>query len=195
MTLLTKEYAVRVWGSPAPKGSLKCIGARGKQRHVLIEDNTNTKPWRQLIEKAGRALPVTMLEGPVGLEVTLTLARPKSHYGTGRNATVLKASSPLWPISHQAGDTDKLERTVLDGLQDAGLFVDDCLVVELVGRKVYVDTPGAPDRLDRPGALIRLYPILRPTACTCPTDADVTADMRSETGQHLSGCPSTKESS
>ena len=25
-------------------------------------------------------------------------------------------------------------------------------------------------------------------ACTCPTDADVTPDMRTETGQHLSGC-------
>lgn len=153
------EHAVRVFGLPAPKGSLKCIGARGKRGHVLIEDSTNTKPWRELVEKAGRALPVTGLAGPVGLEVTLTLPRPKSHYGTGRNATVLKASSPLWPISHQAGDTDKLERTVLDGLQDAGLFVDDCLVVELTGRKVYPDTPGVPDRLDRPGAVIRVYPI------------------------------------
>jgi len=159
MTQLTREYAVRVFGSPAPKGSLKCIGARGKIRHVLIEDSTNTKPWRELIEKAGRALPVTGLAGPVGLEVTLTLPRPKSHYGTGRNAAVLKASSPLWPVSHQAGDTDKLSRTVLDGLQDAGLFVDDCLVVELLARKTYPDTPGAADRLDRPGAVIRIYPI------------------------------------
>jgi hypothetical protein len=24
--------------------------------------------------------------------------------------------------------------------------------------------------------------------CTCPTDADVTPDMRDETGQHLQGC-------
>ena len=159
MTELTRDYAVRVYGSPAPKGSLKCIGARGKQRHVLIEDNTNTKPWRELVEKAGRALPVSGLEGPVGVEVTLTLPRPKSHYGTGRNATVLKPTSPLWPISHQAGDTDKLGRTVLDGLQDAELFADDCLVVELTARKCYPTTPGAVDRLDRPGAVIRIYPI------------------------------------
>ncbi len=103
MTELTRDYAVRVYGLPAPKGSLKCIGARGKQRHVLIEDNTNIKPWRELVEKAGRALPVSGLEGPVGVEVTLTLPRPKSHYGTGRNATILKPASPLWPISHQAG--------------------------------------------------------------------------------------------
>lgn len=159
MTELTRDYAVRVYGSPAPKGSLKCIGARGKKRHVLIEDNVRTKPWRELIERAGRALPVSGLEGPIGVEVTLTIERPKSHYGTGRNATVLKDSSPLWPISHQAGDTDKLGRTVLDGLQDAELFTDDCLVVELTGRKVYPDTPGAPDRLQRPGAVIRIYPI------------------------------------
>jgi len=25
--------------------------------------------------------------------------------------------------------------------------------------------------------------------CTCPTDADVTPHMRTETGQHLTGCP------
>jgi len=48
---------------------------------------------------------------------------------------------------------------VLDGLQDAGLFTDDCLVVELPARKTYSDTPGAQDRLERPGAVIRIYPI------------------------------------
>lgn len=42
-------------------------------------------------------------------------------------------------------------------------------------------------------ALQAALPHLHPTACTCPTDADVTPDMRSETGQHLSGCPFAAE--
>jgi hypothetical protein len=43
---------------------------------------------------------------------------------------------------------------------------------------------------DATAALEAALPHLRPAACTCPTDADVTPDMRDETGQHLSGCPS-----
>ena len=38
-------------------------------------------------------------------------------------------------------------------------------------------------------ALDAALPHLLASLCTCPTDADVTPDMRTETGQHLSGCP------
>jgi hypothetical protein len=41
----------------------------------------------------------------------------------------------------------------------------------------------------RTAYLLPALPYLAPAACTCPTYADVTPDMRTETGQHLAACP------
>lgn len=150
--LLARERVVKVYGTPAPKGSLHCIGSRGRRNHVLIEDNKATKPWREFIKAAGLAIcGDEPYEGALGVEATLTLARP---------ASVMPAERPYpHKKSPGHGDSDKLGRTVLDGLQDAHLFSDDAQIVELVTRKGYPDSPGMPDLLERPGALIRVYPI------------------------------------
>jgi Holliday junction resolvase RusA-like endonuclease len=158
---LDREHVLVVYGAPAPKGSLKCIGRKG--RHQLVEDAKRTKPWRERVTVGARRLTVSGLSGPLGVEVTLTVDRPAWHYGTGRNAAKLKASAPPYPHKRSTGiggDVDKLERTILDALEDAGVLTDDAQVVELIGRKTFRDGPGVlPDALDRPGARIRLYPL------------------------------------
>ena len=167
MTELTRDYAVRIYGTPATKGSMKCIGARGKIKHQLVEQlEKMLTPWRALVVKGGMALPVTGLVGPIGVEMTVTIARPKSHYRTGRYAHLLRDDAPLWPCQEGTGDVDKYGRAVLDSLQTgkastpgAGTVKTDAQVVELTARKCYSDTPGATDRLERPGCVIRLYPI------------------------------------
>ena len=167
MTELTRDYAVRIYGTPATKGSLKCIGARGNIKHQLVEQlEKMLTPWRALVVKGGMALPVTGLVGPVGVEMTVTIARPKSHYRTGRYAHLLRDDAPPWPCQEGTGDVDKYGRAVLDSLQTgkastpgAGTVKTDAQVVELTARKCYSDTPGATDRLERPGCVIRLYPI------------------------------------
>lgn len=164
MTALDDEYGVQVTGRPAPKGSMTCVGQRGKRKHVLVEDNADTAPWRARVELAGRKFPVAGLDGPVGVEVTVTIERPPSHYRrTSGGAHLLKADAPAWPHrSHGKyggnGDADKYARNILDGLADAGLYGNDIQVVELTSRKCYPDTP-CPDRLPRPGAVIRIYPL------------------------------------
>lgn len=158
---LDREHVLIVYGRPAPKGSLKCIGRGG--RHQLVEDAKRTKPWRERVAAGARRLTVSGLSGPIGLEVTLTVDRPANHYGTGRNAARLKASAPAYPARRSVGiggDVDKLARTILDALEDAGTLTDDAQVIELTARKTYPDGPGVlPDSLDRPGARIRIYAI------------------------------------
>lgn len=162
---LTREIALTVWGDPAPKGSLKCIG--GKGRHQLVEDSDRSTPWRARVADGGRRVVLAGHRAgsdPVGLEITSTITRPKSHYGTGRNAGTLKGSAPLYPSRRASqgvgGDVDKLARLVLDALEDAGVYDDDSQVVELVTRKTYADGPGVlPDALPRPGVRVRLYPL------------------------------------
>lgn len=147
------SWAVKVYGDPAPKGSLKCVGRNG--RHQLVEDTARTKPWRELVKQAGQALPLPgPLSGPVGVEATFTVQRPAS----------VKPESRLWPWKRSSGiggDSDKLARTLLDGLQDAHVFADDAQVCDLRAVKAYPHTP-VPDVLERPGAVIRVWLLERP---------------------------------
>lgn len=148
-TIERTSWAVKVHGDPAPKGSLRCVGGKGG-RHQLIENNDRTKPWRALVKQAGQALNLPgPLSGPVGVEVTFTVAFPQS----------MKPGARLWPWKRSngvGGDTDKLIRTLLDGLEDAGVLADDAQVCEVRGVKAYPHTP-VPDVLDRPGAVIRVW--------------------------------------
>lgn len=150
MTTEKASWAVRVYGEPAPKGSLKCVG--GKGRHQLIEDGTRTKPWRALVKQAGEALSLPgPLSGPVGVEAVFTVRLPAS----------VKAESRLWPWKRSTGiggDVDKLLRTVLDALEDAGVLADDAQVCVVRGSKCYPHSPAA-GVLDRPGMLLRVWRI------------------------------------
>lgn len=164
--MLTHEIRAVIPGHPLTKGSMKCIGRRGRVAHVLIEsdDNGAKARWREFIAReTRRAWPTDRqaVKGqPVGAEITFTLARPKSHYGTGRNAgTVKPAYVDALPVGHDTGDVDKLLRLILDALQDSGVLPDDCAVVDTVARKRYVDAAPDPDVLGHPGVVIRLYPI------------------------------------
>lgn len=158
--MLTSEFVLTVPGAAAPKGSLRCCRDR---KHTLREDNARTAPYRKKIAGWAKKL-VTQQAGPhqpVGVEITFTFDRPAAHYGTGRNRHVLKHSAPAHPTTQGVGDTDKLERTVLDALADAKVLANDARVVELTGRKRYaVDAPAAgSDVLPYAGTVIRIYPI------------------------------------
>lgn len=163
--MLTGEIRAVIPGHPAPKGSLKCIGGKGGG-HRLIEDNKRTKPWRDTIAKALRAKWPTGQQAAdrqaVGAEITFTIDRSTSHYGTGRNATTLKESAPRYPTGHNTGDLDKHARLVCDALQDAGVLPDDCIVVELNLRKAYVGCPWTPDALGHAGVVVRVFPMVEP---------------------------------
>jgi Holliday junction resolvase RusA-like endonuclease len=131
-----------VYGRPAPAGSKRAFIPKGGARPIVIDANANAKPWKQEVAKA--ALQVTggvLLSGPCGLEATFFLARPKGHFGTGRNSEVVKASSPAFP--GVAPDCTKLLR----GLEDAmtgTVWRDDAQVVYQAASKRY----GTPERCE-----------------------------------------------
>ncbi len=158
--MLDGPLRITVPGHPAPKGSLKCIGARGGRGHVLIEDNKRTKGWRETIAHYATRSPAAGPGQPLSADVVFTLPRPRSHYGTGRNANTLKPNAPTHPVSHATGDLDKLLRLVLDALQDAKVIPDDCAVVEAHTRKVYpCQDPQDPGGVRPwPGVVITLSP-------------------------------------
>lgn len=128
-------------GKPATQGSKRPFVHRSTGRAMLLDDNRESLHcWRSAIAAACREV---WTEPPTDQGVTLKLlfrfARPKSHYGTGRNAKVLKESAPIFHTKKP--DVDKLVRAVKDSLSGV-LYRDDAQVFSLGADKVYDETPG-----------------------------------------------------
>lgn len=154
--MIRSEVVLTLPGDPAPKGSLRC---RRDPNHRLYEDNPRTKPWRdKVVAAAQKVTQHAEAREAIDVEVTFTIERPRSHYGTGRNATTLKANAPAYPATHGTGDIDKLARTILDALQDAGILTNDAQVVDLTTRKRYPAEEAYDDALPWPGVRIRIHP-------------------------------------
>lgn len=113
---------VNVFGIPAPQGSKRHVG-----NGIMIESSKKVRPWRQDVKYAllGEMAGSLGIIGPVRVEFTFTMPKPKS-------APKRRKTYP-----DRAPDVDKLCRSTLDALVEAGAIEDDARVVELVARKVF----------------------------------------------------------
>lgn len=128
-----------VHGVPATAGSKRAFvytpKGGGKPRAVVVDDAQNTgKPWRASVQAAAlearQGQP--LLEGPLELEVTFVMPRPKGHFDRwGRVRT-----SKLEALPIVRPDVDKLSRALLDSLK-AIVWRDDAQVVTKIARKRY----------------------------------------------------------
>ena len=90
---------------------------------------------------AKRHRPEHPITGPVFLQITHTLPRPKSHFGTGKKASMLKDSAPT---RHAAKpDVDNLAKAAMDALTTLGFWADDDQISILRVIKNYGERPGA----------------------------------------------------
>lgn len=128
---------IEVIGTPAPQGS------KVKTKWGMREDNPNTAPWRGLVafQAAHVMRGKPALDGPLKLEVTFTFTRPASHFGTGKNAGVLKANAPTWKDGKP--DYDKLCRAIGDALTDGGVIRDDARIALAIIHKIYGEQASA----------------------------------------------------
>ena len=136
----TEPITFFVPGIPASKGSTKSMrhAATGK---IITMSTCKTLPaWQATVRLiADRHWPHNPSRGPMSATAEFWLPRPKSHYGTGRNAGKLKPNAPTWaPVTP---DGDKMERAMWDGLTGV-VFENDRQVVRWHGTKVYGDRPG-----------------------------------------------------
>lgn len=130
-------------GEPAPQGSKNAYVRGG--RVVLVESSTKVKPWRDLITLAVRQ--AAMRSGwnaddrPVAVSLIFTMPSPKAL----PKGIVLHTKRP---------DLDKLVRSTLDGITDAGnVWRDDSNVASLSAMKVYA---GHDQALEHPGVSIKV---------------------------------------
>ena len=126
LSVLWKEIRVRIaftiHGTPRPAGSKRHVG------NGVIIDSSGAKgrEWRASIQAAAREHAGELLRGPLQVVMNFYQPRPKCHYGSGKNASMLKASAPTHPTGRP--DCLKLARQVEDSLTNV-LWKDDAQIV------------------------------------------------------------------
>lgn len=132
-------------GKPEPQGSKRAFVNKKTGKAALVDAKASTRVWRDDLSKVMLAKrPPTPLGGSVAVTLSVYLARPKSHFGTGRNAGKLKPSAPLYAPTKP--DLDKIQRAVGDA--GTGIWwVDDGQIVEWHALKFYAQ-PGEGGRVE-----------------------------------------------
>lgn len=104
----------------------------------VVDANPKSKEWKQIVGyTAKRDYRGPLLQGPISLVLRFYCLRCKGHFGTGRNAGIVKDSAPPFPIVKP--DVLKLARAVEDALTGV-LYEDDAQIVREVLTKEYGDT-------------------------------------------------------
>lgn len=134
-----------VYGKAETAGSKRGFYNQKIGRVILTDDNAKSRPWKALVTDAAlQAMTVhgdegtsgyrTPLEGPLLLEVTFWIPRPKGHYGSGRNAENVKAGAPFAPTVKP--DLLKLTRAVEDAMTGV-VYRDDAQITAETLQKAY----------------------------------------------------------
>lgn len=131
---------VRVRGLPAPQGSKRHVG-----HGVMVESSKAVAPWREAVVAACIEQGIADLHmlGAIEVRIDFLMPRPKSHYlskGLRTDAPFLVSRKP---------DIDKLARSTLDAITQAGVIADDAQIAVLSAVKHYSEhTPGAWIRIE-----------------------------------------------
>lgn len=117
--------------------TIKMIGKFG---FSSIYDDPKSKEDKERIKMLlRREAPTTPLDCALKVDVVFHMPRPKSHYGTGRNASVLKPAAPT--ICHtKKPDIDNLRKLLMDALTGI-LWKDDCIICQGEPIKRYSANP------------------------------------------------------
>jgi Holliday junction resolvase RusA-like endonuclease len=138
-----------VEGRPQTAGSKVAVpivkgGERVATRVVESGDRKAKEAWREDLRAAARAAIQELGEdwrqdGAMVVEFTFYRRRPKSHFGTGRNVGVLKATADMFPTGRP--DLLKVARAAEDALT-AIVWHDDAQIVDERLRKEWAEREG-----------------------------------------------------
>ena len=140
-------FSFRVLGTPKPQPRVRAWFNKKTGRAAVFDPGT-ADGWKSCVAVAAKGvIPAAPLECPIRLTIYFYLARPKSHFGTGKNAAKLKVSAPAWPHEGRGyGDFDNLAKSVADVLTEMGAWKDDGQVCHAIVMKTYAEgekLPGA----------------------------------------------------
>ncbi len=139
-----------VYGNPAPGGSKNVyflrdklkrpIIRKGQPLYKMVDAGKNNAKWKRAVANTARAYMQTEFRDPFNkgvplkFRMTFNKVRPKSHYGTGKNATTLNKLGQSLPVPTMDPDTTKLLRSTEDALKGI-VWYDDNQVVSQSAHK------------------------------------------------------------
>lgn len=132
MAQLTAKLFLKfvVAGVAQPRGS-KTVGTAKDGRVFIRDDNPKSRDWMKTVSRTAAAAMFQASKRPTGkpvlLAVTVYRERPAWHFGTGKNAKMVKPGAPAYPATKP--DTTKLVRGIEDALNEI-VWTDDAIVVE-----------------------------------------------------------------
>jgi len=139
-------------GEAKPGGSKSAFALRRRDGSLVLrpngspvinitDDAKGNRGWKQDVKVfAKTAYSGVPLDGPLKVEASFIAIRPKSHFGSGKNTNILKASAPVAPTVKP--DASKYFRSTEDALSGI-LWVDDARIVRQNVGKDYGEMPGA----------------------------------------------------
>jgi Holliday junction resolvase RusA-like endonuclease len=136
------EIQFTVYGRPQPRGSKNAVlipkrgggwvtDKSGRPITAAKDSNPKSGDWMNSVRAAAaEVFTGELITGPVRVSFVFYFARPKCHYGSGKNSAKPKDSAPVEHI--QKPDLSKLVRCAEDALTGV-VWRDDCQVVEYFG--------------------------------------------------------------
>lgn len=134
------DFDFFVEGRPAPGGSKSTFPfkrADGTLGVRVVDAGKGNKEWRKIVAWQAKAyLPSGWqpTARPMIVRFNFFLRRPAAHFGTGRNAAILKPGAPEHHVTKP--DALKLARSTEDALTLV-LWADDSQVISQVATKQY----------------------------------------------------------
>lgn len=136
-------HSLVVYGTARPQGSKRAFINKHTGRAMMLESSgAKHKNWRELVRIMAQDAvlkPRAPLQEPVTVDIHFAFARPKAHYHQRVGGPVLRSDAPQYVSTRSVGDIDKISRSILDALTDAGWLKDDSIVARLVAEKVWTD--------------------------------------------------------
>jgi Holliday junction resolvase RusA-like endonuclease len=129
-------------GIAKTSGSKRAFLNPKTKKPIITAANPAQKGWQDGVKWAAMQAFNKQIpwEGPLSVVFVFTRPRPKGHYGTGRNASILKDwAKDLKPTGKP--DVLKLGRAVEDAMNGI-VYLDDSQIVEEHLSKQYGDKPG-----------------------------------------------------
>lgn len=130
------EIHIVIDGEPIQKNRPRA-GKRGKKVVIYSDQKGVEQMWIACLV-AQIPFGFESLKGPVSVDCVFYKSRPKSHYGTGKNAGKIKKSAPALPLT--TPDLDNYEKFAWDCMNKI-IYLDDGQVTDSSEKKRYSEQP------------------------------------------------------
>ncbi len=127
-----------VLGKPKAQPRPRAFAVGGRAR---VYNPATAEGWKSEVAQAFRSVAGYNSNNPIEIQVNLWFERPKSHFGTGRNASNVKGSAPVFHT--QKPDVDNVAKGILDALVHIKAFHDDSQVITLTISKQWCRIDGS----------------------------------------------------